>query len=71
MSDVSSSKFFASENNRFAFWVELVAADLFSAGYFFYMICELFRKSEIFTLCATKDSGCGSSYHKKEISLEY
>ncbi|KAG5587265.1 hypothetical protein H5410_047699 [Solanum commersonii] len=38
-----------------AFWVELVAPDLPSAGYLSYVICELLNRSGVFTLCAPKE----------------
>nr|AAT38777.1 hypothetical protein SDM1_44t00011 [Solanum demissum] len=42
----------ASESKGFAFWVKLVALGLPSAGYLFYVVCELLHRSWGFTLCA-------------------
>ncbi|WMV47094.1 hypothetical protein MTR67_040479, partial [Solanum verrucosum] len=54
MLEVSSSKPLASESKGFAFWVELVAPGLPSAGYLSYVVCELLHRSGGFTLCAPK-----------------
>ncbi|KAH0764495.1 hypothetical protein KY285_000366 [Solanum tuberosum] len=43
-----------SESKGFAFWVELVAPGLPSAGYLSYVVCELLHRSGGFTLCAPK-----------------
>uniref|UniRef100_A0A0V0HDB1 Putative ovule protein n=1 Tax=Solanum chacoense TaxID=4108 RepID=A0A0V0HDB1_SOLCH len=53
MLEVSSSKPLASESKGFAFWVELVAPGLLSAGYLS-SYCELLHRSGGFTLCAPK-----------------
>ncbi|WMV47260.1 hypothetical protein MTR67_040645 [Solanum verrucosum] len=50
MLEVSSSKPLASESKGFAFWVELVAPGLPSAGYLSYVVCELLHRSGGFTL---------------------
>uniref|UniRef100_A0A0V0HUR3 Putative ovule protein n=1 Tax=Solanum chacoense TaxID=4108 RepID=A0A0V0HUR3_SOLCH len=44
MLEVSSSKSLASESKGFAFWVELVAPGLPSAGYLSYVVCELLHR---------------------------
>ncbi|KAH0731631.1 hypothetical protein KY289_002819 [Solanum tuberosum] len=54
MLEVSSSKPLASESKGFAFWVELVAPGLPSAGYLSYVVCELLHRRRGFTLCAPK-----------------
>ncbi|KAG5608082.1 hypothetical protein H5410_019363 [Solanum commersonii] len=41
-------------NLGFAFWVELVAPGLPSAGYLSYVVCELLHRSQGFTLCTPK-----------------
>ena len=47
MLEVSSSKPLASESKGFAFWVELVALGLLSAGYLSYVVCELLHRSGV------------------------
>ncbi|KAH0759826.1 hypothetical protein KY290_023319 [Solanum tuberosum] len=54
VANVSSLKPLASESKGFAFWVELVAPGLSSAGYLSYVVCELLHRSGDFTLCAPK-----------------
>ncbi|KAH0638615.1 hypothetical protein KY285_035201 [Solanum tuberosum] len=62
MLEVSSSKPVASESKGFAFWVELVAPGLPSAGYLSYVVCELLHRSGGFTLCAPKGSMIQTQY---------
>uniref|UniRef100_A0A0V0H339 Putative ovule protein n=1 Tax=Solanum chacoense TaxID=4108 RepID=A0A0V0H339_SOLCH len=62
--EVSSSKPLASESKGFAFWVEIVASGLPSAGYLSYVGCELLHRSGGFNL--PKGSGCGFPCHQKK-----
>lgn len=53
MLKVLSLKRFASENKGFAFWVELVAPGLCSAGYLSYVVCELLHRSGVLPCAQT------------------
>lgn len=67
MLKVLSLKRFASENKGFAFWVELVAPGLCSAGYLSYVVCELLHRNWGFTLCAPKIVAADFSCPKKSL----
>uniref|UniRef100_A0A0V0H6V0 Putative ovule protein n=1 Tax=Solanum chacoense TaxID=4108 RepID=A0A0V0H6V0_SOLCH len=58
MLEVSSSKSLASESEGFAFWDELVAPDLPSAGYLSYVVCELLHRRGVLPCAHPKGSGC-------------
>ena len=54
MLEVSSLKPLASESKVFAFWVELVAPGLPSAGCLSCVVCELLHRSKSYTPCVPK-----------------
>ena len=56
---LSSSKPLDSESTGFAFWVELVAPGLPSAGYLSYVVCELLHSGRVLPCAPPKGSGCG------------
>ncbi|KAG5578046.1 hypothetical protein H5410_058180 [Solanum commersonii] len=58
MLEASSSKPLASESKGFAFWVELVAPGLPTAGYFSRVVCELLHRSRVLPYVHPKGSGC-------------
>ncbi|KAH0716877.1 hypothetical protein KY290_013450 [Solanum tuberosum] len=64
MLEVSSSKPLASESKGFAFWVELVAQGLPSAGYLSYVVCKLLHRSGVLPCVHPKGSSCGE--HRSE-----
>ena len=56
-----------SESTGFAFWVELVAPGLPSAGYLSYVVCELLHRSGVLPCAHSKRSGCGFPLSIKRI----
>ncbi|WMV41697.1 hypothetical protein MTR67_035082 [Solanum verrucosum] len=62
MLEVSSLKPLAGESKGFAFWVELVAPGLPSAGYLSYVACKLLHRSGVLRRAHPKGSGCRLTY---------
>ncbi|KAG5599331.1 hypothetical protein H5410_030701 [Solanum commersonii] len=65
MLEVSSLKPLDSESKGFAFWVELVALGLTSAGYLTYVVCELLHRSGGFypVVCTQRVAAAGFPCH--------